>query len=542
MIEVRLRLRAAILTSFSKCALGLSQFLMAGTSLSTSATGRTRQPTAADLWSPSSRLPVRRANPARWAAAASQLHRTVRNAHRARTTAVGIRAEDGDGRWISSGAIRLLTVTGVIVLYFVASATLLWPFVAHPRSTVTAPLGFDVTGSIAHFNAMAAEGISPFAGERLMTIGYPDGVPKRPAIHTASALSSGALWLGSVYLGAIPAHGLEALLGLFLTATVTFLFVRSVTGSTGAGFVSGVAYGFFPHMLGMARAAPTYTHMWLYVLPLWALTAVVLRPTRRRALLAGASVIPAMWWTPYYAEHVVGAFTRVRRRRGLSHQEQVGVAAALADDRLGRCPGCGGGISLGHARRVPGRGRRGAAADDSGRVLAFGAPVDVRSSRTGIGLAGQRSWRRPPRIPRTDGAACRPNRQLPGMVGARFGGDWPDLGRASAASAALAGTVATCTAGRCRPPRGGRRICVPGDLRATDRLVRAFRRFDSNSFVADRALRPRVACRLAVRHADYGRRFRARRDRHGGAPSAAGRRRPRAHRNRPGAGRRHRPA
>jgi hypothetical protein len=237
--------------------------------------------------------------------AASHLQSTVRNAHRAPTSAVEIRAEDGGGRWTSSGAIRLLTVIGVIVVYFVASATLLWPFVAHPRSTVTAPLGFDVTGSIAQFNAMASEGTSPFTGERLKTIGYPDGVPKRPAIHTASALSSGALWLGSVYLGAIPAHGLEALLGLFLTATVTFLFVRSVTGSTGAGFVSGVAYGFFPHMLGMARAAPTYTHMWLYVLPLWALTAVVLRPTRRRAVLAGASVIPAMWWTPYYAEHVL---------------------------------------------------------------------------------------------------------------------------------------------------------------------------------------------------------------------------------------------
>jgi hypothetical protein len=193
----------------------------------------------------------------------------------------------------------------VIVLYFVASAALLWPFVAHPRTTLMGPLGYDVSGSIATFNAIASEGTSPFTSGRLKTIGYPDGVPKRPAIHTASALSSSALWFGSAAFGAIPAHGLEALLGLFLTATVTFLFVRSVTGSTGAGFVSGVAYGYFPHMLGIARAAPTYTHMWLYVLPLWALTDVVLSPTRRRALLVGASVVPAMFWTPYYAEHVL---------------------------------------------------------------------------------------------------------------------------------------------------------------------------------------------------------------------------------------------
>jgi hypothetical protein len=198
-----------------------------------------------------------------------------------------------------------LTVAGVVVVYFVASAALLWPFVAHPRSTLTAPLGLDVSGSIAYFNAIASEGTSPFTGSRLKTIGYPEGVPKRSAIQTASAFSSGPLWLGSVAIGAIAANGFETLLGLFLTAVVTFLFVRWATGSTGAGFVSGVAYGFFPHMLGIARAAPTYTHMWLYLLPLWALTAVVLEPTRRRAVLAGASVVPAMFWTPYFTEHVL---------------------------------------------------------------------------------------------------------------------------------------------------------------------------------------------------------------------------------------------
>jgi hypothetical protein len=204
-----------------------------------------------------------------------------------------------------ANATRRLAVAGVIVLYFAASAALLWPFVAHPRSTLTAPLGLDVTGSVAYFNAIASEGTSPFTGGRLKTIGYPDGVAKREAIQTASALSSGALWFGSVTVGAIAAHGFEALLGLFLTAVVTFLFVRWATGSTGAGFVSGVAYGFFPHMVGIARAAPTYTHMWLYLLPIWAFTAVVLEPTRRRAVLAGASVVPAIFWTPYFTEHVL---------------------------------------------------------------------------------------------------------------------------------------------------------------------------------------------------------------------------------------------
>ena len=304
---------------------------------------------------------MRRANPPRWAVAASQLHRTVRNAHRARTSAVGIRAEDGGGRWISSGAIRLLTVSGVIVLYFVASATLLWPFVAHPRSTVTAPLGFDVTGSIAHFNAMASEGTSPFVGERLKTIGYPDGVPKRPAIHTASALSSGALWLGSVYLRSDPSAWPRGAARPLLDGDGDVPVCSKRHRLDRGRFRLRRRIWLLPaHAGDGACRADLHTHVALRASALGAdgCSAQADAPPRRigRRLRHPCHVVDAV-----LRRACVGAFARVRRRRGLSHQKQVGVAAALADARLGRCPGCGGGISLGHARRVPGRGRRGAA-------------------------------------------------------------------------------------------------------------------------------------------------------------------------------------
>lgn len=182
---------------------------------------------------------------------------------------------------------------------------LTYPFIVSPNSTVTAPVGFDVTGSIAKYHAIVAEGTTPFSGGRLQTMAWPVGYPTTPTLDTASAFSSGSIWVGTLLFGAIPAHGLLVLLGYVLTASTTFLFVRRITGSAGAGFVSGIALGFFSHMQLLARAAPTYMHLWLYVLPIWGFTELVLRPTRRRALLAGGSLIPALFWTPYFTEHVL---------------------------------------------------------------------------------------------------------------------------------------------------------------------------------------------------------------------------------------------
>ena len=166
-----------------------------------------------------------------------------------------------------------LFLLGVPIFVYVGLVVgLTWPFLAHPQSTLTAPIGFDVNASIGKYHALAVEKAVPFTSGVLETIGYPEGVPKTPALDIASALSTTPLWLGSLTIGAVATHGFQSALGLVLTALVTFLFVRRVTGLTGGAFIAGLAYGFFPHIVLIARAAPAYTHMWLYILPIWALT------------------------------------------------------------------------------------------------------------------------------------------------------------------------------------------------------------------------------------------------------------------------------
>jgi hypothetical protein len=184
-----------------------------------------------------------------------------------------------------------------------------WPWAVKPSTTLMAPIGGDVSTSVAKFEAIVRSGAIPFVSDRITSVGFPDGVSTTPGLDLASAFSALYLWSGSALLGPIAAHGLLAVLGFFLTATVTYLFVRRVTGSIGAGLVAGVAYGFFPHLYLMSWAATTYAHMWLFILPLWGFWNLALTPGRRTALVAGASLVPATFWTPYYTLHAfaVGA-------------------------------------------------------------------------------------------------------------------------------------------------------------------------------------------------------------------------------------------
>jgi hypothetical protein len=137
-----------------------------------------------------------------------------------------------------------------------------------------------------------------------MSIAQPDGVANNPGVNRVSFFSVTYLLLASYAFGPIAAHSLETFLGFLLTAFVTFLFVRAVTKSALAGFISGLIYGFWPLMLGIGRADPTYTHMWLYILPIWAIWELVRDITPRRAILAAASIVPAIFWTPYFAFHI----------------------------------------------------------------------------------------------------------------------------------------------------------------------------------------------------------------------------------------------
>lgn len=200
--------------------------------------------------------------------------------------------------------VRWAPVAVALAVYVGLALGVTWPYITHPGTTLTAPLFADVSGSVSKFEALVREGKSPFFTAHLTTIGWPNGVTLQPLLDRVSFLNTLVLWGGSLLIGAIATHSLMMILGFVVTALVMCLLVRRVTGSTAAGFIAGLAYGFWPHMLLIGSAAPTYTWMWMLILPIWTFYVLALNPGFKTAVLAGLSPLPAIFWTPYYALHV----------------------------------------------------------------------------------------------------------------------------------------------------------------------------------------------------------------------------------------------
>jgi hypothetical protein len=83
-------------------------------------------------------------------------------------------------------------------------------------------------------------------------------------------------------------HGLATLLGFALAGYGTFRLTRTLTGSTGAAWVAGIAYAFVPYRFGQIAHLPYLFSGWIPIL-LEALVLFVRERTRRRAAWLGAA-------------------------------------------------------------------------------------------------------------------------------------------------------------------------------------------------------------------------------------------------------------
>jgi hypothetical protein len=83
-------------------------------------------------------------------------------------------------------------------------------------------------------------------------------------------------------------HGLATLLGFSLAGYGTFRLTRTLTGSTGAAWVAGIAYAFVPYRFGQMPHLPYLFSGWIPIL-LEALVLFVRERTPRRATWLGAA-------------------------------------------------------------------------------------------------------------------------------------------------------------------------------------------------------------------------------------------------------------
>lgn len=201
--------------------------------------------------------------------------------------------------WLAKPDLKAATL-----VYIAIAIGVTFPFILDPGRTLTAPLHADVAGSISNLQTFVREQKDPLFLSHLTTIGWPNGVTIAPTVARVAWLNTLYIWLTTLLLGAIPAHSLLYVFGMVGTAVITCLFVRRVTGSLAAGFIAGLAFGFWPHMYFIGWAAPTYAWMWLLLLPIWGFFNLAIAPSIRNGIVAGLASLPAMFWTPYFALHV----------------------------------------------------------------------------------------------------------------------------------------------------------------------------------------------------------------------------------------------
>lgn len=193
----------------------------------------------------------------------------------------------------------------IVCVFLAYSIIMTWPFAAHPMSTiVSAPIG-DVPNSITKFEAIKNEGLNPFVDGHIQTIAVPDGIKSNVGVDRVSFFSTLALWLPTLVLNSLFAHGLFTFTAYFFTAVIGFFFLKQFTGSRATAFIGAVAMCILPLYISLARAAPVYMHLWLYILPVWAILRLGSSFNTRNLLIAIVSVIPGFFWTPYFSFHIM---------------------------------------------------------------------------------------------------------------------------------------------------------------------------------------------------------------------------------------------
>lgn len=203
--------------------------------------------------------------------------------------------------WTSSFIARPRGQSTLAFLAYAAFAiAITWPFAVQPGTTLYGIQGADLTSSVSKYQELADAMQLPFLAGTAPDINAPVGLPTTWALDLASLPSSLALWILSVAFGAVTAHGLFALAGFTLSALAMFLFVRRITGHPGAALIAGLAFGFWPYAYEYGWTSIQYMHGWVLVLVLWRMHELLEKPSTANGLLAGASAVLAMTWTPYF--------------------------------------------------------------------------------------------------------------------------------------------------------------------------------------------------------------------------------------------------
>lgn len=231
---------------------------------------------------------------------------------------------------------RYAWVLGAAALYLAYALAATWPLLSDPGGSIFGIPGGDHTGSIAYYRELAEHHIFPFAPGRIPDFDAPAGQEIPWALNVATAPSTSLLLLLTYVFGSVAAHALFTWIGFVASGVSMFVLARRVTGSPLAALVAGFGFAFYPFAINKSLGHLGYMHGWLLVLVAWRTLELAQRPTLRNGLWAGAALVLAMWWTPYFIFFaavlfgVLGAVALVAARlRGTARKTLGALATAV---------------------------------------------------------------------------------------------------------------------------------------------------------------------------------------------------------------------
>lgn len=236
-------------------------------------------------------------------------------------------------RFISRLPRRQAVLAGAAYLGFALAIT--WPFAIAPGSTLFGGVGSDLTAAVVRFRELADAAQPPFLPGRMPDLDAPEGLTTQWALEFSSLPSSTLLWLSSLAFGGIAGYGLLPIVNFAGSALAMFLLARWLTGSAGAGFVAGVAFGFWPFAYSSANVP--FGSGFILVILVWRMLVVLREPTIRNGLIAGLAGVLVVAWTQYWIliggvlYAVLAGFVLLRARsRGQTASQLRAQAAAGA--------------------------------------------------------------------------------------------------------------------------------------------------------------------------------------------------------------------
>ncbi len=192
-----------------------------------------------------------------------------------------------------------LELLGAALFFFAFACYTTWPSVTDLSHVFYGAAG-DPYGTMSFFRDLVAFHHDPFLPGTFSQLAAPEGQPIPWTRDLASLPGVLTQYLLSGVFGQLAAYGLYILMGYTLTGTVTFAFVRRLTGNSWAALLAGWAFAFYPFAVLNGQGHVDYIFGWVLVIGVWRMLELLWRPTRRNGVLAGLAVAFGMWWNAYF--------------------------------------------------------------------------------------------------------------------------------------------------------------------------------------------------------------------------------------------------